>query len=59
MPGCLLCCAMLLTGFPEDLLDSYPVLKDFRNAVASVPEIAAYYSTATDDVLVKGFKPKP
>lgn len=55
----MLCCAVLRKGFPEDLLESYPVLKDFRNTVASVPEIAAYYSTATDDVRVKGFKPKP
>jgi glutathione S-transferase len=50
---------VLLQGFPEDLLDSYPVLKGFRNTVALVPKIAAYYSTATDDVRAKGFKPKP
>lgn len=44
-------------GFPADLLDSYPVLKEFRDSVASVPEIAAFYSKETDDIRVKGFQP--
>jgi hypothetical protein len=30
-------------GFPADLLDSYPVLKDFRNSVAAVTEITAFF----------------
>lgn len=36
-------CAGAAAGFPADLLDSYPVLKDFRNSVAAVTEITAFY----------------
>lgn len=39
-------CQLLLlpyTGLPTDLLDSYPVLRDFHNSIASLPEVAAFY----------------
>lgn len=38
--ACLVC---FPAGFPADLLDSYPVLKEYRNSVAALPEIAAFY----------------
>jgi len=28
------------------VLDSYPVLKEYRNAIANLPEIAAFYRSA-------------
>jgi hypothetical protein len=40
------CCVSLsahLLGIPTDLYDAYPVLKDFRNSVAAVPEVVAFY----------------
>lgn len=33
----------VVTGFPTDLLESYPVLKEFRNSIANLPEVAAFY----------------
>lgn len=33
----------LLAGIPADLLDSYPAVKEFRNSIASLPEVAAFY----------------
>ncbi|GFR53153.1 hypothetical protein Agub_g15873 [Astrephomene gubernaculifera] len=33
----------LLDGVPPTLLDDYPALKSFRNKIASIPEIKAYY----------------
>lgn len=48
-----------LDGIPLDVLDSYPVLKEYRNAIANLPEIAAFYSKETDDIRVKGFKARP
>lgn len=47
--------AVAATGIPTDILDSYPALKSFRNAVASVPEIAAFYAKATDDTRKNGY----
>jgi hypothetical protein len=35
-----------LDGVPTDLLSSYPALKAFRNAIASLPEVAAFYRCA-------------
>lgn len=61
--ACLPCRPLLMSrlcwpsGFPTDLLDSYPVLKEFWDSVASVPEIAAFYSKETDNIRVKGFRP--
>jgi hypothetical protein len=37
------CPANLLAGIPADILDSYPVIKEFRNSIASLPEVAAFY----------------
>lgn len=48
---------LLSPGIPQDILESYPSLKAFRNAVATVPEIAAYYAKATDDVRKNGYTP--
>lgn len=45
-----------LDGIPTDLLDAYPVLKEFRNSIANVPEIAAFYSKENDEVRNNGFK---
>lgn len=45
-----------LDGLPLNVLDAYPVLKEFQHTVATVPEIAAFYSKETDDIRVKGFK---
>jgi hypothetical protein len=30
-------------GLPLNVLDAYPVLKEFQHTVATVPEIAAFY----------------
>ena len=38
-------------GIPTDLLDSYPVLKEFRNSIATLPEVAAFYRWVTCYVL--------
>lgn len=40
------------------MLKDYPVLKEFRNAVAGVPEIAAFYADAknNDDIRSTGFR---
>jgi hypothetical protein len=45
-------------GIPKDVLNSYTVLKEFRNTVASVPEIAAFYADAknNDDIRTTGFR---
>jgi glutathione S-transferase len=48
-----------LDGVPTDLLESYPVLKDFRNSIANLPEVAAFYSKENDDIRNKGFKARP
>ena len=45
-----------LDGLPTDLLDAFPTVKAFRNRVAAVPEIKAFYDAATDDIRVKGFR---
>lgn len=47
-----------LDGIPKDVLNSYTVLKEFRNTVASVPEIAAFYADAknNDDIRTTGFR---
>lgn len=45
-----------LDGVPSDLLASYPSLKAFRNAIASLPEVAAFYAKQDDDIRVKGFR---
>lgn len=43
-------------GIPTDYLNSYPVLKEFRNSIASVPEVAAFYAKESDDVRVNGYR---
>jgi glutathione S-transferase len=45
-----------LDGIPADYLNSYPVLKEFRNSIASVPEVAAFYAKESDDVRVNGYR---
>lgn len=48
-----------LDGIPADILDSYPVIKEFRNSIASLPDVAAFYDKETDDIRSKGFKARP
>jgi glutathione S-transferase len=55
LPPRLLRCAAA-AGVPSDLLASYPSLKAFRNAIASLPEVAAFYAKQDDDIRVKGFR---
>lgn len=55
------CAAALLAtptnaGVPTDLLKDYPTLKAFRNHIASVPEVAAFYAKEKDDIRTTGFK---
>jgi glutathione S-transferase len=45
-----------LDGIPKDILDSYPALKEFRNSIASLPEVAGFYAKESDDIRVNGFK---
>uniref|UniRef100_A0A383VC85 Glutathione S-transferase n=1 Tax=Tetradesmus obliquus TaxID=3088 RepID=A0A383VC85_TETOB len=47
-----------LDGIPKDVLNDYPVLKDFRNSVAAVPAVAAFYADAknNDDIRTTGFR---
>jgi hypothetical protein len=49
---------VLAAGIPKDVLSGYPVLKEFRNSVAAVPEIAAFYADAknNDDIRTTGFR---
>jgi hypothetical protein len=49
----------LLAGIPVDVLDRWPVLKAFRNSIACLPEVVAYYSQATDDARKTGYTPDP
>jgi hypothetical protein len=37
------CTAVCPPGVPTDLLESYPVLKEFRNSIATLPEVVAFY----------------
>ncbi|GBF98377.1 glutathione S-transferase [Raphidocelis subcapitata] len=47
-----------LDGVPKDLLDSYPVLKAYRNKIASHPKVKAYYEKAeNDDDVRRAYKP--
>eukprot|EP00879_Flechtneria_rotunda_P004904 GHRR01005178.1.p1 GENE.GHRR01005178.1~~GHRR01005178.1.p1 ORF type:complete len:218 (+),score=60.93 GHRR01005178.1:172-825(+) len=45
-----------LDGIPHDILSSYPALKEFRNSIASLPEVAAFYSKESDDIRTNGFR---
>jgi glutathione S-transferase len=44
-----------LDGIPKDILNDYPACKEFRNKIANLPEVAAYYKTHDDDVRKTGF----
>jgi len=46
---------MSCSGVPRDILTTYPVLKEFRNAIATLPEVAAFYAKETDDIRKNGF----
>lgn len=48
-----------LKGVPADLLDSFPVLKAFRNSIATITAIRDYYAAATDDIRKNGYTPDP
>ena len=45
-----------MTGFPVDLLDSYPYLRGYHNKIASLDKIKAKYANA--EGLRLAFKPK-
>lgn len=45
-----------LDGIPTTILDDYPALKAFRQAIANVPAIKAFYDKETDDIRTAGFK---
>eukprot|EP00775_Hariotina_reticulata_P004727 gene4727-4977_t len=47
----------LLTGLPTDLLTRWPALKAFRNGIATLPEVTAYYFNATDEPRKIGYRP--
>jgi hypothetical protein len=54
----MLCSALFLpAGLPRDILASYPTLAAFRNAVAAVPAVAAFYAKEQDEVRQAGFTP--
>lgn len=38
-------------------MNNYPVLKEFRNSIATVPGVAEFYAKETDDIRVNGFRP--
>ena len=46
----------LVAGVPKDLLKDYPDLKAYRNSVAALDAVAAFYAKETDDIRA-GFKP--
>jgi glutathione S-transferase len=46
-----------LEGMPKDILKDYPACKEFRNKIASLPEVAAYYETQDDEVRKTGYTP--
>lgn len=47
-----------MDGVPRTLLDSHPVLKAYRNKVASHPKVMSYYEKAENqDDIRKAFKP--
>lgn len=47
-----------MDGVPKTLLDDYPVLKAYRNKVASHPKVKAYYEQdSNQDDVRKAFKP--
>lgn len=45
-----------LDGLPTDVLDGYPALKEFRESIARLPKIKAFYDKENDDIRVKGFR---
>jgi hypothetical protein len=47
---------VLLPGVPKDLLKDYSDLKAYRNSVATLDAVAAFYAKETDDIRA-GFKP--
>ncbi|KAG2435930.1 hypothetical protein HXX76_007125 [Chlamydomonas incerta] len=48
----------IMDGIPKDLLNAYPALKAFRNKVAKLPAIKAYYDRATEESRAS-YKPDP
>ncbi|KAG2435931.1 hypothetical protein HXX76_007126 [Chlamydomonas incerta] len=48
----------VVDGIPKDLLNAYPALKAFRNKVAKLPAIKAYYDRATEESRAS-YKPDP
>jgi hypothetical protein len=46
-----------VAGIPADLVSDFPALKAFRSQIASLPDVAAYYAAATDELRVKGYRP--
>lgn len=44
-------------GLPTDLLTRWPALKAFRNSIATIPEVTAYYFNATDEPRKIGYRP--
>ena len=45
-----------MAGIPKDLLKDYPVLKAYRNHIASVPAVQARYAHHAEGFLV-AFQP--
>jgi hypothetical protein len=39
-------CCTACTGFPVDYLDDYPILKDYRNHIASIDVVKQRYADA-------------
>lgn len=45
-------------GIPKDLLNSYPAIKAFRNKIANLPAVKAYYQDKTEESRAS-YKPDP
>ncbi|PNW71783.1 hypothetical protein CHLRE_16g682725v5 [Chlamydomonas reinhardtii] len=48
----------IMEGIPKDLLNSYPAIKAFRNKIANLPAVKAYYQDKTEESRAS-YKPDP
>jgi len=48
--SCLKSGAGMFSGMPKDVLSAYPTIQSYRNAIASLEPVAAFYDKETDEL---------
>jgi hypothetical protein len=51
-------CAAAAAGFPTTCLEEFPVLKEYRNRIASIDFVQKHYADVTEGMLL-AFQPEP